>query len=259
MNLYFLVSGGSFPRKFSLQYGLSTSLYEPEAAGYPHTLPGLRQHRVRSDDLLSQPRLPLITENGLRLGNPVAREAAKSFWSMDMLKDRMVHFAEQIETSHSDSEASSDVDMDGDCSESSLLFDESTPLRLPLLTTSAPSFTSSSLQPAARQEPDTSSEHNSPSVSAVALLQSRVPAATPSSQPVPVPPLLLARRISVDGRRTSLTKLQSSRITASRRSLSVDGRTLTIHSKEALSLIPARKTRSLDPAFISRRKSVGTL
>ena len=41
--------------------------------------------------------LPSITENGIRLGTPVAREAAKSFWSMAMLKtslNRMAFYAD---------------------------------------------------------------------------------------------------------------------------------------------------------------------
>jgi hypothetical protein len=50
---------------------------------------------TESDD--SEPLPPSMTENGIRLGTPVAREAAKSFWSMDMLKtslNRMAFYAD---------------------------------------------------------------------------------------------------------------------------------------------------------------------
>ena len=54
--------------------------------------------RVRSQSLTEwDAPLPSITENGIRLGTPVAREAAKSFWSMDMLKtslNRMAFYAD---------------------------------------------------------------------------------------------------------------------------------------------------------------------
>lgn len=216
-----------FPRKFSLQYGHSSSLYNSRAekASSPVAIPRVRRERIRSDPF-SQPRLPFITEHGMRLGTPVAREAAKSFWSMDMLKDsldRMVQCAERSET-HSDSDSDNGSSV---CLEEN----ESTSLRLPLLTTSAPSFTSSV---PTKPEPDATSENYSPSSSGVTLLQD-----SPAT-------LLLVRRTN-NGRRTSLTK--SSRITLTHRSLSVDGRSLTIHSKETPAFKPARKTRSFNAVY----------
>ena len=87
--------------------------------------------------------LPSITQHGIRLGTPVAREAAKSFWSMDMLKtsiNRMAFYAD-CENHSQSSLVSTDS---GCCSEyskgPSARATPTTPgLSLPPLTTSAPS------------------------------------------------------------------------------------------------------------------------
>ena len=91
----------------------------------------------------SRTHLPSITQHGMRLGTPVAREAAKSFWSMDMLKtsiNRMAFYAD-CENHSQSSLVSTDS---GCCSEyskgPSARATPTTPrLSLPPLTTSAPS------------------------------------------------------------------------------------------------------------------------
>ena len=57
----------------------------------------VQRNRSRSLTESDTQPLPSMTENGMRLGTPVAREAAKSFWSMDMLKtslNRMAFYAD---------------------------------------------------------------------------------------------------------------------------------------------------------------------
>ena len=53
--------------------------------------------RSRSLSESEERQLPTMTVDGMRLGTPVAREAAKSFWSMDMFKtslNRMAFYAD---------------------------------------------------------------------------------------------------------------------------------------------------------------------
>lgn len=95
--------------------------------------------RSRASSLTDeQTRLPSITANGIRLGTPVAREAAKSFWSMDMYKtsvNRMAFYAD----CENHSEASLVSEDSGFQSRAPSERATPTTAQLPLLTTSAPS------------------------------------------------------------------------------------------------------------------------
>ena len=85
-----------------------------------------------------EPRLPSITPHGIRLGTPVAREAAKSFWSMDMLRhslNRMAFYADRDYENHSQTSLGS---LDSGYN-SSVLTTPTTPFHLPPITVSAPS------------------------------------------------------------------------------------------------------------------------
>lgn len=137
-----------------------------------------RGARSRSSSLEEQTRLPSITPNGIRLGTPVAREAAKSFWSMDMLKtslNRMAFYAD----CENHSEASLVSEDSG--FQSRAPSERATPTtQLPLLTTSAPSSPCSPRQQA--------SHTGTPHIPDPNTLQQPVLGAVGNS------PLLVARR-----------------------------------------------------------------
>lgn len=98
--------------------------------------------RTRSRSLTDshEEQLPSISPNGMRLGTPLAREAAKSFWSMDMLKtslNRMAFYAD-CESHSSQGSIASNADSGF---QSGVPSARNTPTvsQLPQITTSAPS------------------------------------------------------------------------------------------------------------------------
>ena len=86
----------------------------------------------------SHDQRPCLTPLGIRLGTPVAREAAKSFWSMDMLRtslNRIAFYADCDYENHSETRLLSSR---SDSGYNSSVLASPTPVHLPPIAVSAP-------------------------------------------------------------------------------------------------------------------------
>lgn len=145
--------------------------------------------RSRSSFTAQRPLVP--SPNGMRLGTPVAREAAKSFWSMDMLKtslNRMAFYAD-CETHSSQGSLDSTATNSDSGFHSRAPSERATPTipQLPQLTTSAPSSPALATKSGSRSHlPEDT--NTSDMAAGMKLLQQ------PMLCPVSDSPLLVARR-----------------------------------------------------------------
>ena len=120
-----------------LEVGRTQSVPYPLARSASPSPDALRRGSLQPQHV-REPRLPSITPHGIRLGTPVAREAAKSFWSMDMLRhsiNKMAFYADRDYENHSQTSLGS---LDSGYN-SSVLTTPTTPFHLPPITVSAPS------------------------------------------------------------------------------------------------------------------------
>ena len=191
----------------------------------------IKRTRSRSLTEPQNERLPSysISQNGMRLGTPVAQEAAKSFWSMDMLKtslNRMAFYA-NCEGNSSQGSIASNADSGF---QSSVPSARSTPTvsQLPQITTSAPSSPHSQT----RKTPTNSVE--AADMPTGALLHQ------PLLCPVSDSPLLVARRERETARSPIFTNNSSTPSNRSSASLTSSSKTIS-PSLSAQILLPARQ------------------
>lgn len=194
-----------------------------------------RTARSRSSSLTDpdpQSHLPTMMPNGIRLGTPLAREAAKSFWSMDMFKtslNRMAFYAD-CENHSEGSLVSADSGY-----HSRAPSERATPTipQLPILTTSAPS---SPAIPARSERRQTAIPTSTDTEHEIVVGSHVTPLLQPLLCPVSESPLLIARREKEAVRHTS-----SPRGTNSTASLSSSSKTISPSLSQTL--LPRRQHR----------------
>ena len=204
-------------------------------------MPSNKRPLSRSRSSFTSGRPLIQSPNGMRLGTPLAREAARSFWSRDMLKTSLNRMAFYADCEGHSSLGSLDSTADSgfhSITSSTHCSERATPTitRLPLLTTSAPSSPSSAKRNESKSHVPTESDDMAGEMT---LLQQ------PMLCPVSNSPLLVARREREEAAQVASSK-DSTNSTASLSSSKTISPSLSAHV-----LLPRRKQhrRSLSAEY----------